>query len=205
MGVWEWGNFGLHFAHSHTPILLACLSYLCRMRKLRIDELPRKNKAEFQGAEKLPVILLLENIRSMHNVGSVFRTADAFLAEAIYLCGYTPRPPHRDIHKTALGATETVEWKYAEKSVDAVKSLKTSGYQIVGVEQVTGSIPLQQFKLESGEKMVLIFGNEVEGVSEEVLSYCNGCIEIPQFGMKHSLNVSVAAGMVLWELVRSVI
>jgi 23S rRNA (guanosine2251-2'-O)-methyltransferase len=170
-----------------------------------MDELPRKNKAEFQQAEKLPVILLLENIRSMHNVGSVFRTADAFLTEAIYLCGYTPRPPHRDIHKTALGATETVEWKYVDRALDAVKLLKTAGYQIVGVEQVAGSIPLQRLKLTGDEKMVLIFGNEVEGVSEEVLACCDACIEIPQFGMKHSLNVSVTAGMVLWELVRSVV
>jgi 23S rRNA (guanosine2251-2'-O)-methyltransferase len=170
-----------------------------------MDELPRKNKAEFQNAGKLPVILLLENIRSMHNVGSIFRTADAFLAEAIYLCGYTPRPPHRDIHKTALGSTETVKWEYVENPLEAVKSLKLAGYQILAVEQVSGSTPLQQFKLESGEKMVLIFGNEVEGVSEEVLAYCDGCLEIPQFGMKHSLNVSVAAGMVLWELVRSVV
>src|SRR5450432_125386 len=203
MGVGEWGNFGLHFAHSHTPILLACLSYLCRMRKLRIDELPRKNKAEFQQAEKLPVILLLENIRSMHNVGSVFRTADAFLTEAIYLCGYTPRPPHRDIHKTALGATETVKWKYVDRVLEAVHDLKTSGYRIVAVEQVEGSIPLQHFQIRAGEKMLLVFGNEVEGVSQELLTVCDACIEIPQFGMKHSLNVSVAAGMVLWELVRS--
>jgi tRNA G18 (ribose-2'-O)-methylase SpoU len=170
-----------------------------------MDELPRKSKTEFHVAEKLPVILLLENVRSMHNVGSVFRTADAFLAEAIYLCGFTPRPPHRDIHKTALGATETVEWKYIERAQDAVKLLKSEGYQIVGVEQVAGSIPLQNFKLPGGRKTVLIFGNEVEGVSEVVLSYCDACIEIPQFGMKHSLNVSVAAGMVLWELARPVI
>jgi 23S rRNA (guanosine2251-2'-O)-methyltransferase len=175
------------------------------MRKLQMNELPRKNKAEFQEAEKLPVILLLENIRSMHNVGSVFRTADAFLAEAILLCGYTPRPPHRDIHKTALGATETVEWKYADSSLETVKTLKMAGYRVVAVEQVAGSIPLQQFKWQEDEKMVLIFGNEVEGVSEGVLAICDDCIEIPQFGMKHSLNVSVAAGMVLWERVRSVI
>ena len=175
------------------------------MRKLRMDELPRKSTTEIREAEKLPVILLLENIRSMHNVGSVFRTADAFLTEAIYLCGYTPQPPHRDIHKTALGATETVVWKYVEKTVDALSFLKTAGYQILAVEQVSGSVPLQQFKFQSGEKIVLIFGNEVQGVSEEVLEYCDGCIEIPQFGMKHSLNVSVAAGMVLWELVRAVV
>jgi 23S rRNA (guanosine2251-2'-O)-methyltransferase len=175
------------------------------MRKLRMDGLPRKNKIEFRLAEKLPVILLLENIRSMHNVGSVFRTADAFLTEAIYLCGFTPCPPHRDIHKTALGATETVNWKYIDSAPEAIKSLKMAGYQIVGVEQVAGSIPLQDFKLSGGEKMVFIFGNEVDGVSEEALAYCDACIEIPQFGMKHSLNVSVAAGMVLWELARLVV
>ncbi len=170
-----------------------------------MDELPRKNRTEFQEAMKLPVVLLMENIRSMHNVGSVFRTADAFLAEAIYLCGYTPRPPHRDIHKTALGATDTVRWIYSDSSVEAVLSLKSEGYRIIGVEQVAGSIPLQEFRLTPDEKIVLIFGNEVDGVSEEVLKFCDDCIEIPQFGMKHSLNVSVAAGMVLWELVRSVI
>jgi 23S rRNA (guanosine2251-2'-O)-methyltransferase len=170
-----------------------------------MDELPRKSRTEFQQAEKMPVLLLLENIRSMHNVGSIFRTADAFLAEGICLCGYTPRPPHRDIHKTALGATETVEWNYSDTALEAVKILKSAGYQIVGVEQVTGGIPLQQFKMSPDEKLVLVFGNEVEGVSEPVLALCDICLEIPQFGMKHSLNVSVAAGMVLWELARSVI
>ena len=168
-----------------------------------MDELPRKNRHEFQQAEKLPVIVLLENIRSMHNVGSLFRTADAFLVEAIYLTGYTPKPPHRDIHKTALGATETVEWKYVDHAPEAVISLKNAGYRIIGVEQVTGSINLQDFKLPEKEKMVLIFGNEVEGVSEQSLALCDACVEIPQFGMKHSLNVSVAAGLVLWELTRT--
>ena len=187
-----------------SPVSSSC-PYLCGMRKLRMDELPRKSRTEFQQAEKLPVLLMLENIRSMHNVGSVFRTADAFLAEGIYLCGYTPRPPHRDIHKTALGATETVNWFYTETAREALKGLKLRGYQVVAVEQVTGSTPLQQFSLASGRKMVLVFGNEVEGVSAETLSLCDACIEIPQFGMKHSLNVSVAAGMVLWELVRSVV
>lgn len=175
------------------------------MRKLRMDELPRKSRAEFHQADKLPVILLLENIRSMHNVGSVFRTADAFLANAIYLCGYTPRPPHRDIHKTALGATETVNWKYIENTPEEIKLLKKDGYKIVGVEQVDESTPLQNFKMAEGEKLVLIFGNEVEGVSQELLACCDAFIEIPQFGMKHSLNISVAAGMVLWELARSVV
>lgn len=170
-----------------------------------MDELPRKSKTEFHQAEKLPVLLLLENIRSMHNVGSIFRTADAFLANGICLCGYTPRPPHRDIHKTALGATETVEWKYLESALEAVKEFKEAGYQIVGVEQVAGSIPLQQFNPSLNEKILLVFGNEVDGVSEAVLALCDVCIEIPQFGMKHSLNVSVAAGMVLWEMARSVV
>ncbi len=168
-----------------------------------MDELPRKSRAEFQTAEKWPIVLLLENIRSMHNVGSVFRTADAFLSESIYLCGYTPQPPHRDIHKTALGATETVQWKYASMALESVKSLKSQGYLLVGVEQVEGSIALQNFEWHPLQKIVLIFGNEVEGVSSEVLALCDACIEIPQFGMKHSLNVSVAAGMVLWELVRA--
>jgi 23S rRNA (guanosine2251-2'-O)-methyltransferase len=175
------------------------------MRKLRMDELPRKSRAEFREAGKMPLILLLENIRSMHNVGSVFRTADAFLAESIYLCGYTPQPPHRDIHKTALGATETVEWKYAVNPMAALGILKPAGYRIVGIEQVIGSVPLQHFKWQASEKLVLVFGNEVDGVSEEVLAFCDECIEIPQLGTKHSLNVSVAAGMVLWELVRSVV
>src|SRR5579864_4112756 len=175
------------------------------MRKLSMDELNRKSVEEFRASEKKPIIVVLDNIRSMHNVGSVFQTADAFLAEAIYLCGYTPQPPHRDIHKTALGATETVQWKYVEKTVEALTFLKTSGYQILAVEQVYGSVLLQRYQLKSGEKIVLIFGNEVQGVSEEALEYCDGCIEIPQFGMKHSLNVSVAAGMVLWELVRVIV
>jgi 23S rRNA (guanosine2251-2'-O)-methyltransferase len=200
-------DFGDHYLQPSSDVSYSLLSgsrsYLCRMRKLRMDELPRKSRAAFQQAEKLPVLLILENIRSMHNVGSVFRTADAFLVNGIYLCGYTPRPPHRDIHKTALGATETVEWKYAENAREVAKELKSAGYRVVGVEQVTGSIPLHQFTLHAGEQMVLVFGNEVEGISEGVLALCDSCIEIPQFGTKHSLNVSVAAGMVLWELVRS--
>jgi tRNA G18 (ribose-2'-O)-methylase SpoU len=168
-----------------------------------MDELPRKSRVEFQRAEKLPVSLLLENIRSMNNVGSIFRTADAFLAKGIFLCGYTPCPPHRDIHKTALGATETVEWNYSESALEMVKDLKMSGYQIVGVEQAKGSIPLHLFKPPEKKNLLLVFGNEVEGVSEDVLALCDFCIEIPQFGMKHSLNVSVAAGMVMWEMVKS--
>lgn len=170
-----------------------------------MDELNRKSVTEFRESDKIPVVVVLDNIRSMHNVGSVFRTADAFLLHSICLCGYTPRPPHRDIHKTALGATETVHWEYHESAVEAVKSLKTSGHHVFAVEQVAQSIPLQQFEVDKYPKLAIVFGNEVSGVSEEVLPLCDGCLEIPQLGMKHSLNVSVAAGIVLWELVRGVV
>jgi tRNA G18 (ribose-2'-O)-methylase SpoU len=178
-------------------------AYLCPMRKLSMDELNRKSVHEFKEAEKMPVVVLLDNIRSMHNVGSVFRTADAFLLRGIYLCGYTPQPPHRDIHKTALGATDTVEWKYAETTVEAVQRLKDDGYRVFAVEQVQNSIPLNQFDMNKNEPVAVVFGNEVSGVAQEVIKLCDGCIEIPQLGMKHSLNISVAAGIVLWELVRS--
>lgn len=176
------------------------------MRKLSMDELNRKSVHEFKEAEKMPVVVVLDNIRSMHNVGSVFRTADAFLLRGIYLCGYTPQPPHRDIHKTALGATETVAWKYAETTVEAVQRLKEEGYRVYAIEQVQNSIPLHQFNMDTrpgGTPVAVVFGNEVSGVEEAVIKLCDGCIEIPQLGMKHSLNISVAAGIVLWELVRS--
>lgn len=177
------------------------------MRKLSMDELNRKSVHEFKEAEKMPVVVVLDNIRSMHNVGSVFRTADAFLLRGIYLCGYTPQPPHRDIHKTALGATETVEWKYAETTVEAVQKLKADGYRVYAVEQVQHSIPLNRFDMNQSRDgagpVAVVFGNEVSGVEQEVIKLCDGCIEIPQLGMKHSLNISVAAGIVLWELVRN--
>jgi len=173
------------------------------MRKLGMDELNRKSVNEFRQSEKTPLIVVLDNIRSMHNVGSVFRTADAFLLQSLYLCGYTPQPPHRDIHKTALGATETVDWKYFPATVEAVRILKEEGYRIFAVEQVEHSIPLQEFAAQHSGPLAVIFGNEVSGVGEEVLKYCDGSIEIPQWGMKHSLNISIAAGIVLWELVRS--
>jgi len=173
------------------------------MRKLSMDELNRKSVDEFKEAEKMPVVVVLDNIRSMHNVGSVFRTADAFLLRGIYLCGYTPQPPHRDIHKTALGATETVDWKYETATTDAVKQLKQLGYQVYAVEQVQNSIPLNRFDMNQQQPVAVVFGNEVSGVEQEVIKLCDGCIEIPQLGMKHSLNISVAAGIVLWELVRS--
>ena len=172
------------------------------MRKLGMDELHRLSVNEFRESEKMPVIVVLDNIRSMHNVGSVFRTADAFLVRGIYLCGYTPQPPHRDIHKTALGATETVEWTYFGSAVEAVSALRDAGYGVFAVEQTAVSVALQAFSREHNGPLAVVFGNEVDGVSEAALELCDGAIEIPQWGMKHSLNISVAAGIVLWELVR---
>ncbi|MFY7899015.1 MAG: RNA methyltransferase [Chitinophagaceae bacterium] len=170
------------------------------MRKLSMDELSRKTVSEFKAATKNNIVVVLDNIRSMHNVGSVFRTSDAFLMEAICLCGFTPQPPHRDIHKTALGATETVDWLYFEKTVDAIMDLKNRGYAVYAVEQVENSISLENFDAFNNKKIAVVFGNEVEGVDANVLPFCDGCIEIPQLGTKHSLNISVAAGIVLWKL-----
>ena len=170
-----------------------------------MEELNRKSVDDFKEAEKNKVIVVLENIRSMQNVGSVFRTADAFLVEAIYLVGFTPQPPHRDIHKTALGATETVSWKFFEKTNDAIAELKKSGYKVIGIEQAEGSILLHEYKKDEVEKIALIFGNEAMGVDEETLQLCDSCIEIPQLGMKHSLNISVAAGVVLWQMTRGLL
>ena len=182
------------------------------MRKLGMDELHRLSVNQFRQSEKTPIVVVLDNIRSMHNVGSVFRTADAFLVQGIYLCGFTPRPPHRDIHKTALGATETVEWKYFTTTASAVVALREAGYMVFAVEQTEGSVALQEvcsrWAGDFGEPgrgtrpLAVVFGNEVEGVGAEALAVCDGAIEIPQWGMKQSLNISVAAGIVLWELVR---
>ena len=176
------------------------------MRKLTMDELGRKSIADFKMANKKPIVVVMDNIRSMHNVGSVFRTSDGFLIDGICLCGFTPQPPHRDIHKTALGATETVDWVYYENTVEAVKDLKQRGYQVYAIEQTEGSISLEQFKQlhpnASDHPLAFVFGNEVDGVDQEVIEICDGVIEIPQWGMKHSLNISVAAAIVLWEFVR---
>ncbi|TDH27531.1 TrmH family RNA methyltransferase [Segetibacter sp. 3557_3] len=166
-----------------------------------MDELGRKSVKAFKEAEKTPVIAILDNIRSMHNVGSIFRSADAFLLQAIFLCGYTPQPPHRDIQKTALGATETVDWIYFASTLEAVQAVKAQGYLVYGIEQAAGSVQLQHFNTQNAP-LAIVFGNEVEGVGADVLAIADGCIEIPQMGMKHSLNVSVAAGIVFWELVR---
>ena len=173
------------------------------MRKLSMDELGRKSVADFKLADKKPLVVVMDNIRSMHNVGSVFRTADAFLISGICLCGFTPQPPHRDIQKTALGATESVDWLYYENTKVAVLALKEQGYKVFAIEQTQGSISLENFKTYlSNEPVAFVFGNEVEGVSDEVLAICDGAVEIPQYGMKHSLNISVAAAIVLWEMVR---
>ena len=171
------------------------------MRKLGVHELGRKTAGEMKSAEKFPVVVVLENIRSAYNVGSVFRTADAFFVEAIYLVGYTARPPHKEIHKTALGAEETVAWKYFKTSAEAIADLHSFSYEVYAVEQAEGSVSLNEFN-SSGKKIALLFGNEVKGVEQETILACRGCIEIPQLGMKHSLNIATAAGVVLWEMVR---
>ena len=173
------------------------------MLKKGMDELQRLSTEEFHASQKSPIVVVLENVRSMHNVGSVFRTADAFRVEKIYLCGYTPRPPHRDINKTALGATETVAWTGHEDGLSAIGALKEQGYSVYAIEQVHNSISLESFNYQAGDKIAVVFGNEAEGVSEELIAATDGCIEIPQFGSKHSFNISVAAGIVLWELFKA--
>ena len=172
------------------------------MQKLSMDNLNRKTVEEFKRSEKTPVIAVLENIRSAYNVGSVFRTADAFLLEAVYITGYTAQPPHKEIKKTALGAEDSVTWKHFVSAAEAIADLKEKGYKVYAVEQVVNSQLLQKINFGSIEKIAVIFGNEVTGVEQETILQCDGCIEIPQFGMKHSLNIATAAGVVLWEIVR---
>ena len=169
-------------------------------RKLTTAELNRKSVHEFRNSEKIPVIIVLDNVRSMNNVGSIFRSADAFLLEGIHICGYTARPPHRDIEKTALGATDTVHWEYHAEIVPALKELQNKGYKLCAVEQAEGSTSLQDWNMKKDEKWVLILGNEVEGVQDQVVALCDQVLEIPQSGMKHSLNISVAAGVVFWKI-----
>ncbi len=172
------------------------------MKKLKLDELGRISVEEYKSMEKLPVCVLLDNVRSLHNVGSVFRSADSFSIEKIFLTGITGTPPHREIQKTALGATESVPWEYAESGESITKQLREEGYQIVIVEQTTTSVALQQFEPNPDVRYCLVFGNEVEGVSDEIIKYADLGIEIPQGGTKHSLNISVCAGIVLWEVFR---
>ena len=170
------------------------------MRKLLNSELGRKSVEQYRNSEKSPFIIILDNVRSHNNVGSVFRTADAFMTRKIFLCGITAKPPHRDIQKTALGATESVEWSYCESTIDLVSELKKQGYLIIGIEQAEGSVKLQDVNIVPGEKYALIFGHEVHGVDQRVVDMCDICVEIPQFGTKHSFNIAVSAGIVLWEL-----
>ena len=165
-----------------------------------MPELNRLTIEEFKASEKLPVVIVLDNIRSQNNVGSIFRTADAFRLQGVYLCGITATPPHREIHKTALGATESVDWQYYPSTLEAIKSLHQQGYFILTVEQVEGSILLPDFQPIVGNKIAIIFGNEVNGIDDEVLTYATASIEIPQYGTKHSINVSVAVGIVIWDL-----
>ncbi|MFY0591758.1 RNA methyltransferase [Roseivirga sp.] len=171
------------------------------MRKLKNEELNRPDIEAFKATDKLPVVVVMDNVRSMHNVGSAFRTADAFGITSIALCGITAQPPHREIHKTALGATESVKWKYYEDTRSACEALKSDGYTIMAIEQVEGSIPLQHFQPDKDQKVAIVLGNEVFGVEDEIVQLADGCLEIPQFGTKHSLNVSVTTGIVLWDLV----
>lgn len=165
-----------------------------------MDELGRKTVDQFKAADKTPLVLVLDNVRSMHNVGSVFRTADGFLLQGIVLCGYTPVPPHRDIQKTALGATETVEWQYFSTTVEAVTALREAGYTIMAIEQAMNSVMLDTFEPAASKPLALVFGNEVTGVDADVMKLVDGCIEIPQSGMKHSLNISVSTGIVVWDI-----
>jgi tRNA G18 (ribose-2'-O)-methylase SpoU len=174
------------------------------MRKLKLKELKRKGVDEFKKTEKTPMIVVLDNIRSGLNVGSAFRTSDAFALEKVLLCGITARPPHREILKTAIGATSSMEWKYFEKTTDAIAALKREGYRVVAVEQAENSTMLQDFTAAKKEKIALVFGNEVSGVSEEAMEAVDECIEVPQFGTKHSLNISVCIGVVVWDLYKKV-
>ena len=169
------------------------------MRKLKLDELNRATVDEFKQQQKLPVAIVLDNVRSMHNIGSVFRTADGFAVEQLMLCGITAQPPHREIEKTALGATQSVEWVYHKHVTDAITALRNQGYYIIAIEQAEKSMMLDSFKTGTGQKYALIFGNEVNGVSDEAMTLADACIEIPQFGTKHSFNVVVSAGIVLWD------
>ena len=170
------------------------------MRKLENKELERKSIKDFKEAEKTPLIIVLDDIRSLHNIGSVFRTADAFLVEKIYLCGITAVPPNKEIHKTALGATETVSWEYHNDVLSVIENLKKENVSVFAVEQVENAMLLQNFKVKKDKKYALVFGNEVFGVAQKAIEICDGTIEIPQLGTKHSLNISVSTGIVVWDL-----
>ena len=170
------------------------------MRKLKVTEMGRMSVAEYRESDKQPIVVVLDHVRSLYNVGSVFRSSDAFRIEGVVLCGITAQPPHPEIHKTALGAEESVDWRYFSQTEDAVEWLQEKGYVVLAIEQCEGSTMLQDFHVEAGKKYAIVLGNEVKGVQQQVVDMCDGCLEIPQYGTKHSLNVSVAAGIVLWHL-----
>jgi len=172
------------------------------MRKLSNNELNRLSVEEFREMKKIPLVVVLDNIRSMNNIGSVFRTSDAFLVQKVYLCGITAKPPHADIHKTALGATESVDWVYVEDTVDALKELKEDGFTLYAVEQAVNSVKLGSIEIDKNEKVAVVLGHEVRGVQQAVVDFCDHALEIPQFGTKHSLNISVCAGITIWELAK---
>lgn len=172
------------------------------LRKLKVTEMHRLTVDEFKESRKLPLVVVLDEVRSLHNIGAVFRTSDAFLVNSIYLCGITATPPHPEMHKTALGAEYTVDWKYFKNTEDAVNELHTMGYTVFAIEQCEGSTMLDKLVLETDKRYAVVLGNEVKGVKQEVVDMCDGCIEIPQFGTKHSLNVSVTAGIILWEFAK---
>lgn len=174
------------------------------MRKLKINELNRLSTEEFKETAKTPLVVILDNIRSCNNIGSVFRTSDALLIKKIYLCGITATPPNKEIHKTALDAEKSVAWEYFDKTEDAITKLKENGYKIFAIEQVEKSISLSDFQPSNNEKLALVFGNEVKGVQQKVVDLCDGAIEIPQYGTKHSFNVSVSAGIVLWDVFQKI-
>jgi len=175
------------------------------MRKLLNSELERKSVDQFRASQKTPFVIVLDNVRSQSNIGSVFRTADAFLIESVYLCGITAQPPHREIQKTALGATESVAWKYYSSTSEAVSELRKRGYILIAIEQTEGAVELQDLIIQKDKKYALIFGHEINGVGQEIVDMCDLCVEIPQFGTKHSFNIAVSTGIVLWEVCQKMI
>ena len=176
-----------------------------QMRKLKVTEMGRLSVEEYHAAEKTQLVVVLDHVRSLYNVGSVLRTADAFRLAGVCLCGITAVPPHPEIHKTALGAEDSVDWRYFKDTLDAVKWLKEAGYEVLAVEQCEGSTMLNNFQVEHGKRYAIVLGNDVKGVQQAVVDECNGCLEIPQYGTKHSMNVSVTAGIVIWELFKQLV
>ena len=193
------------FFHNNLAFYFLIRNFAAKMKKLRTIEMQRLSVDEFKQAEKLPLIVVLDDVRSMHNVGSVFRTGDAFRIEAVYLCGITSTPPNAEIHKTALGAEDSVEWKHFNTAMEALNSLKEAGYEVYSIEQAHGSTKLQVFAPLPGKKYAVVLGNEVKGVHQEVIDASDGCLEIPQFGTKHSMNVSVTGGIIIWHFAKALL